>query len=74
MGRKVSERERLTMWARNASDDELDQAGEILRIEQRARSTKPKATKTKARSNNPGANKAGRSEQLDKELEEGGQS
>lgn len=40
--RKISERERLTLYARQASDDELDQALEILRVEQRARAV-PKA-------------------------------
>lgn len=35
--RKVSERERLTMYARQATDAELDTAFEILSIERRVR-------------------------------------
>lgn len=35
--RKVSDRERLTIFARTASDDELDQALEILQVEARIR-------------------------------------
>lgn len=50
--RKVSERERLTMYARQASDDELETALEILRVEQRARTMKPTARKTEKAAGN----------------------
>ena len=47
--RKVTERERLTIFARTASDDELEQALEILRVEaQVRRATKQPAKKAAA--------------------------
>lgn len=55
--RKVSERERLTLYARQATDDQLTEALEILRIEQRARAaSKPKKAATTVRkpSTSPG--------------------
>ena len=58
--RKITERERLTLYARQASDDELDQALEILRIEARIRAgqkgtaNKPKkAASRKVENNTP---------------------
>lgn len=55
--RKVSERERLTLYARQATDDQLEEATEILRIEQRARAaTKPKKAAPKPATPKP-ANK-----------------
>ena len=52
--RKITERERLTLYARTASDDELDQALEILRIEERVRrARKPAANKPKPATKKP---------------------
>lgn len=47
--RKISERERLTMYARSASDDELDEALEILTVERRVRNAKKPTTNPKPR-------------------------
>lgn len=45
--RKVSDRERLTIFARTATDDELEAALEILRVEAQVRkATKQPAKKT----------------------------
>ena len=41
--RKVSERERLMTYARSASDDDLEQAFEILSVERRIRTGGKKA-------------------------------
>lgn len=49
--RKISDRERLTLWARGATDDEIAEAEEIIRVEKAAR----KATKLGP---NPGPRKA----------------
>lgn len=47
--RKISEREKLTMWAREASDEALDTALEILSIEKRIRSGKKPTANTGTR-------------------------
>ena len=42
--RKVSERERLTLYARQATDEQLEEALEIISIERRIRAgSRPKA-------------------------------
>lgn len=46
--RKVSERERLTIYARTATDDQLAEAMEILSIEARIRKGGQKAAPKKA--------------------------
>lgn len=51
--RKITERERLTLWARQCSDDELAEATEILRIEQRARLASKAKQPTRTRSAKP---------------------
>lgn len=56
--RKISERERLTLYARQATDEQLEEALEILRIEVRARAaSKPRtaAASKKAASKKPAA-------------------
>lgn len=45
--RKITERERLTIFARTASDDELAQALEILTVESRVRGRAGKQTASK---------------------------
>lgn len=51
--RKVSEREKLTIFARTATDEELDQAFEILSIERRIRTgAKAKVGQKPARTRN----------------------
>lgn len=47
--RKISEREKLTMYARSAGDDELDEAIEILSIEKRVRGMKKPVANTRQR-------------------------
>lgn len=44
--RKISEREKLTIFARTASDDELEAALEILRIEASVRKQAKQPTRT----------------------------
>lgn len=43
--RKISEREKLTIFARTASDDELASALEILQVEQRVRAASKQPTR-----------------------------
>lgn len=47
--RKISDREKLTLFARSASDTELDEAFEILAIERRVRAAGKKPTTTRTR-------------------------
>lgn len=63
--RKISEREKLTTYARTASDDELAQALEIFQIESRVR-TAAKATVKK-----PAGNKATKAEKAAKPADNG---
>lgn len=53
--RKVSEREKLTIFARSASDDELAQALEILQVESRVRaaSKRPPTPRTRKPASTP---------------------
>lgn len=53
--RKVSDRERLTIFARTASDDELAQALEILQVEARIRKAGAKPAAKKAATKRPAA-------------------
>lgn len=59
--RKISEREKLTTYARTASEDELAQALEIFQIESRVR-TAAKATVKK-----PAGNKVTKAEKAPKD-------
>jgi hypothetical protein len=51
---KVSEREKLTIFARTATDDELEEAYEIFGIERRVRAAnkKPPVNQTRTRQSN----------------------
>lgn len=53
--RKISERERLTIYARTATDEQLDEAIEILAIEARIRKGKKPTASPKRASKKPAA-------------------